>query len=139
MLRPVWAANKTAESLRHQNEQARSETQRASSEVVQFPAELQNRDKQFQDARYEMQRINELRSDDAASLAAQQVRIAEVSDQLRIASATLDLERQLTAAGRDIRELLTAREWHVIDIRDTDENGKPTNTFGRIFVTEIKI
>lgn len=134
----LGTANETAESLRHENEQARSETQRASSQVVQFPAELQNRDKQLEDARNEIQRINQLRSDDAASLTAQQVRIAELSDQLRIASATLDLERQLTAAGKDIRELLTARELHVIDVRDTDANGKPTKAFGRIFVTEGK-
>jgi hypothetical protein len=66
------------------------------------------------------------------------VRIAELSDQLRIASATLDLERQLTAAGKDIRELLVARQLHVIDVRDTDANGNPSKAFGRIFVTEGK-
>jgi len=129
----LGTANKTAESLRHEDG-----TQRASSQVVQFPAELQNRDKQLEDARNEIQRINLLRSDDAASLAAQQIRIAELSDQLRIASATLDLERQLMAAGKDIRDLLTARELHVIDVRDTDANGKPGKAFGRIFVTEGK-
>jgi len=131
----LGTANKTAQSLRHEND---NETQRASSQIVPFPAELQNRNKQLDDARNEIQRINQLRSDDAASLAAQQVRIAELSDQLRIASATLDLERQLTAAGKDIRELLTARELHVIDVRDTDANGKPGKAFGRIFVTEGK-
>lgn len=134
----LGTANKTVEGLRHENEQTQGETQRASSQDVQFPAELQNRDKQLEDARNEIQRINQLRSDDAASLVAQEVRIAELSDQLRIASATLDLERQLTAAGKDIRELLTARQLHVIDVRDTDANGKPTKAFGRIFVTEGK-
>jgi hypothetical protein len=129
----LGAANRAAENLRHEDG-----AQRASSQIVQFPAELQNRDKQLEDARNEIQRINLLRSDDAASLAAQQVRIAELSDQLRIASATLDLERQLNAAGKDIRELLTARQLHVIDVRDTDANGKPTKAFGRIFVTEGK-
>jgi hypothetical protein len=131
-------ANRTAQGLRQENEQARGETQRAASQPVPFPAELQNREKQLQDAQNEIQRINQMRSDDAASLTAQQVRIAELSDQLRIASATLDLERQLTAAGKDIRELLTARELHVIDVRDTDANGKPGKAFGRIFVTEGK-
>ncbi|HUN61940.1 MAG TPA: hypothetical protein VMU53_08115 [Candidatus Sulfotelmatobacter sp.] len=129
----LGTANKTAESLRHENE-----TQRASSQIVPFPTELQNRDKQLDEARNEIQRINQLHADDAASLTAQQVRIAQLSDQLRVASATLDLERQLTAAGKDIRELLTARELHVIDVRDTDANGKPTKAFGRIFVTEGK-
>ena len=134
----LGAATKTAESLRHENEQAPSEAQRTSSQVVQFPAELANRDKQLEDARAEIQRINQLRATDEASLVTQQVKIADLSDQLRIASATLDLERQLTAAGRDIRDLLTARQLHVIDVRDTDANGNPSKAFGRVFVTEGK-
>jgi hypothetical protein len=130
----LGTATKTAESLRHGSEQ----TQASSSQIVQFPAELANRDKQLEQAQSEIGRINKLRADDEASLTAQQVRIAELSDQLRIASATLDLERQLTAAGKDIRELLVARQLHVIDVRDTDANGKPSKAFGRIFVTEGK-
>jgi hypothetical protein len=134
----LGSAAKTAETLRQENEQVHSDAQRTSSQVVQFPAELANRDKQLEDARAEIQRINQLHATDEASLAAQQERIAHISDQLRIASATLDMERQLASAGKDIRELLTARQLHVIDVRDTDENGKPSAAFGRIFVTEGK-
>ena len=54
----------------------------------------------------------------------QQARIAELLDKLRIASATLDLERQLAAKGRDTREPMVARQLHVVDVRDTDSNGK---------------
>jgi hypothetical protein len=108
------------------------------SKTVQLPEELVNSEKQLTDARNEIERIKQLRANDEASLVAQQVRIAELADQLRIASATLDLERQLTAAGKDIRELLTARQLHVIDVRDTDADGKPSKAFGRIFVTEGK-
>lgn len=132
------SAAKTAENLRQANGQAPPETVHSSSQVVQFPAELANRDKQLEDAQAEIQRINQLRATDEASLAAQQDRIARLSDQLRIASATLDEERQLAAAGKDIRELLTARQLHVIDVRDTDENGKPSKAFGRIFISEGK-
>lgn len=125
-------AAKTEESLRQENES------RSASRNVQLPEELENRDKQLEDARKEIARINQLHVNDETSLLAQQVRIVELSDQLRVASATLDLERQLTAAGKDIRELLTARQLHVIDVRDTDVNGKPGKAFGRIFVTEGK-
>lgn len=118
--------------------QTQSESQRSSSQSVPLPAELQSRDKELEQARSEIERINQLRASDEASLVAEQVRLAELSDQLRIARATLDLERQLTAAGKDIRELLTARQLHVIDVRDTDINGKPSKAFGRVFVTEGK-
>jgi len=131
-------AAKTTETLRQENAQEQTEIQQASSQNVPFPAELANRDKQLEDARTEIQRINRLHGNDEASLVAQQVRIAELSDQLRVASATLDMERQLTAAGKDIRELLTARQLHVIDVRDIGADGKPGRAFGRIFVTEGK-
>jgi hypothetical protein len=132
------AASKTAASLRRDSDAAKEDAVRSSSQNVQLPAELENRDKQLEESRKEIQRINQLRADNEASLVAQQVKIAELSDQLRIASATLELERQLTTEGKDIRELLVARQLHVIDVRDTDANGKPGKAFGRVFLSEGK-
>jgi hypothetical protein len=131
----LGSASRTASTLRQQSEQAKSEAELSSSQNVPLSAELQNR-QQLGDARNDIERINRLRANDEATLAAQRVQIAELSDRLRIASATLDLERQLNAAGKDIRELLTARQLHVVDVRDTDANGKPRKAFGRILVTE---
>jgi hypothetical protein len=68
----------------------------------------------------------------------QEVRIAELSRKLRIASATLDMERQLAAAGQEARELMVARQLHVVDVHDTDPSGKPSSAFGRVFLTEGK-
>jgi hypothetical protein len=68
----------------------------------------------------------------------QQTRITELSNKLRIASATLDMERQLVASGKDFPELMAARQLHVIDVRDTDANGNPSKAFGRVFLTEGK-
>jgi hypothetical protein len=48
------------------------------------------------------------------------------------------MERQLAAAGKDVRELMLARELHVIDVHDTDPNGNPSKAFGRVFLTEGK-
>jgi hypothetical protein len=134
----LGVANRTADNLRVETEQAKNQAERSSSQNVPLSAELENRNKQLDQAQKEVARISELHGSDEATLVAQQVRIAELSDQLRIASATLDLERQLTAAGKDIRELLTARQLHVIDVRDTDANGNSSKAFGRIFVTEGK-
>ena len=72
------------------------------------------------------------------SLVAEMVRVTELTDKLRIASATLDLERQMAAAGQDVRELMAAKQLHVIDVRDADQNGQPGKAFGRIFLNEGK-
>jgi hypothetical protein len=125
------------ENPRRNNEQA-AETERTSSRDAQLLDESRNQEKLLAEAKDEAAQINQLHLNDEASLVEQQARITELSDKLRIASATLDQERQLAAAGKDVRELMAARQLHVIDVRDTDSNGKPGNAFGRVFLTEGK-
>jgi hypothetical protein len=131
-------ALKAAESYRRDNEQKGLSLGQSTNETTQLVEELQNREKQLQASNEEIARINQLRATDKVSLEAQRIRIREISDQLRIADATLEMERQLSAAGKDIRELLVARQLHVVDVRDMDENGKPGQAFGRVFLTEGK-
>jgi hypothetical protein len=128
----------TAESLRRSTEQARGEAERSSSRNVQLLDEARNQEQLLAQARDEAARISQLRSKDDASLVQQEIRIAELSRKLRIASATLDMERQLAAAGQDVRDLMVARQLHVVDVHDTDSNGKPSKSFGRVFLTEGK-
>jgi hypothetical protein len=128
----------TAETLRRNSEQARAEAERSSSANTQLLGESRNNEKLLADAKDEAARANQFRNNDIASLVDQQARITELSDKLRVASATLDLERQLTAAGKDVRELMAGRQLHVIDVRDTDPNGNPGKAFGRVILTEGK-
>src|SRR5260370_28318469 len=53
-------------------------------------------------------------------------------------SASIEGERQLSSVGRDIRDLIAARNLHIIDVYDTDSRGKTTRAFGRVFYTEGK-
>jgi hypothetical protein len=131
-------AIKTGEGYRRDSQQRGARLDQSSSQTAQLLNELQNRDQQLTAAKDEIAQINQLHSTDRVSLEAQRVRLKELSDQLRIADATLDMERQLSAAGQDIRELLVARQLHVVDVHDIDANGKPTQAFARVFLTENK-
>jgi hypothetical protein len=128
----------TAENLRRNSEQARGEAERSSNSNVQLQDDSRNNEKLLAEAKDEAARANQLRNYDIASMVDQQARITELSDKLRVASATLDMERQLTAEGKDIGELLAARKLHVIDVRDTDPNGNPGKVFGRVILAEGK-
>ena len=105
---------------------------------AQLLDESRDQAKLLAEAKDEAARSSQLRLNTEASLVEQQTRITELSDKLRIASATLDMERQLVAAGNDFRELMAARQLHVIDVRDNDRNGNPSRAFGRVFLTEGK-
>jgi hypothetical protein len=114
------------------------DSERSTSQTAQLVEESRNQEKLLAEARDEAARSSQLRLDDEAAMVEQQSRITELTNKLRIASATLDQERQLTAAGKDIRELMASRQLHVIDVRDTDPNGNSRPAFGRVFLTEGK-
>lgn len=110
----------------------------SATQDVDLAKELEGSQKQLADSKSEADRISQLHADDLASLAVQQAKIADLTDRLRVASATLDMERQLVESGQNLRDLLLAKTLHVVDVRDTDPSGKPGKAFGRIFVTEGK-
>jgi hypothetical protein len=73
-----------------------------------------------------------------ATLAAFQVRVGDLSEQLEEKSAALEKDRQLLAMGHDVTDLMAARNLHIVDVVDTDARGKTRPAFGRIFFTEGK-
>jgi hypothetical protein len=76
--------------------------------------------------------------EDRTLLGAQQKKIEELSQRPAVQNADLERDRQLLAADRDIRELMGARNLHIIDVHDRDSKGKPRRSFGRVFYTEGK-
>jgi len=106
-------------------------------------AELENWKNQAGQTRAEReqtrQQLGKLSSDKdqlSASLVAQETRIMELSEQLQTQTETVDRERQLTAAARDVRDMMGARNLHIIDVADLDWRGKSKKSFGRVFYAE---
>lgn len=76
--------------------------------------------------------------EDRALIAAQQKELQELAQRPAVEKAALEHERELLAADRDIRELMGARNLHIIDVHDRDSKGKAQRSFGRVFYTEGK-
>jgi hypothetical protein len=133
------AAAKLASSGRPETAQPGFQLGQSRSLEARLLEELQNRDQQLAAAAEEINRINQLRTTDQAALDAQGTRLRDVLNQLRIAKATVDVERELAAAGRDILELMAAKQLRVVDVRDTDTSGRPSQSFARVFITEERI
>jgi hypothetical protein len=62
----------------------------------------------------------------------------DLRERLAVQTASLDRERDLMSAGREIRDLIAARNLHIIDVYDTTGEGKTQRAFGRVFYTEGK-
>jgi hypothetical protein len=134
--------NVAAASARHDNQQTLSAAAQSASRdaqsLQQAEAHQKVLEKQLADAGTELARLNQARASDQAELVAQQVQVNELSQQLKTATTSIDMERQLASAGKDVRDLMGARQLHVVDVRDTDPNGKAGKAFGRVFLTEGK-
>lgn len=105
-------------------------------------ADLQQRLDQAQVAvtsvRAELDKTQADAAGNQAQLIEDRIKLRDLSDQLAEASTSLARERELLTAGRDIRELMSARNLHIVDVGDVDPKGKERPAFGRIFFTEGK-
>ena len=64
-------------------------------------------------------------------LADREGRLAEVT-------ASVERERELLSAGREIRDIMGARDLHIVDVVDRDGKGRTRKAFGRAFYTQGK-
>ena len=142
-LRAQLAMQSAAESRARRDEQQAlsaatlSATHNARS-LEEAEAQRKLLEKQVAEAGAEVARLNQARASDQAQLVADQVQVNQLSEQLKTATTNIDMERQLASAGKDVRDLMGARQLHVVDVRDTDPNGKAGKAFGRVFLTEGK-
>lgn len=82
--------------------------------------------------------LEKLRATDEAVTMVQQQEIEALNNKLTAKSGSLDREREMLSAGREIRDLIAARNLHIIDVYDTNGEGKTSRAFGRVFYTEGK-
>jgi len=65
------------------------------------------------------------------ALADREARLTEVS-------ASVERERELLSAGREVRDIMGARDLHIVDVIDRDGKGRARKAFGRAFYTQGK-
>lgn len=86
----------------------------------------------------ELANLRSLQNTNEAVTLVQEQEIQALNQKLGEQSASVERERQLLSAGREIRDLIAARNLHIIDVYDTDSHGKTSRAFGRVFCTEGK-
>lgn len=89
-------------------------------------------------ARHDAEAQHKHAGDLEVSLVAAEAELTEITEKLTEQSAALNRDRQLLAMGKDVSDLMGARNLHILDVVDTDARGKTRPAFGRIFFTEGK-
>jgi len=119
-------------------DQLRSERESVEARLQQLQTELAASQAAAAGMQQEIALSRNHADDLAASLVADHSRLTELEGELKAKSEALDREQQLLAAGRDVRELMGARNLHIVDVYDTDGKGNNRRAFGRVFYTEGK-
>lgn len=110
-------ANRLVLDLRQQLDSARAAQAKAEAELVNLRSEQNTSEAVAMLQEQEIQALNQ-----------------KITEQ----SSRVDREHELLSAGREIRDLIAARNLHIIDVYDTDSHGKTRKAFGRVFYTEGK-
>ena len=96
---------------------ARDELSAARSELSQAKDSVSASQKKIDSLQYE--------------LADREARLTEVS-------ASAERGREMLSAGREIRDIMGARDLHIVDVIDRDGKGRAKKAFGRAFYTQGK-
>jgi len=107
-------------------------------QIATLEAQTQGSQQSVTELRSQVAQLQQRVNDSQATVAANELRIRDLNEQLGSQSASLDRERQMLSVGRDVRDLMGARNLHIIDVHDANGIGKDRKSFGRIFYTEGK-
>lgn len=86
----------------------------------------------------ELLRVKESISESQRKIGSLQYTLADREARLTEVSALVEREREMLSAGREVRDIMGARDLHIVDVVDRDGNGRARKAFGRAFYTEGK-
>jgi hypothetical protein len=127
----VVALSTELEGIRGNSESARGEVERLRRSLNDSESTLARTNR-------ELEALRTAQSTDAATIAQQRARLNELTATAREQGATISRERELLAVGKDIRDLMGARNLRIVDVRDNGTAGKVRPLAGRIFYTQGK-
>jgi len=78
------------------------------------------------------------REKDQVAITAQNREIRSLNEKLEDKTASQEQARDVVEAEHGLRELVAARNLHIVDVYDTDSQGKTKKAVGRVFYTEGK-
>jgi hypothetical protein len=128
--------------LQHELGTAKSAQENASSHISSVESENavlrageSAKNSQLADLDRQLKEKQSATVEEIATLAEKESELEKLGNQLTERQRELDRERQLLAASAQARDLITARNLHIIDVHDNDRSGRQV-PFGRIFYTE---
>jgi len=110
----------------------------ATEQLAQLERQASDNQRALDFAKAELARNRSEKDSVDVSLVEQQAKITELSGEVREKEALAERERQLNSVAKDVRELMGARNLHILDVSDVDGRGRSKKSIGRVFLVENK-
>ena len=89
-------------------------------------------------ARSELSQAKQSISASQSKIDSLQYAVADREARLTEVSASVERAREMLSAGREVRDIMGARDLHIVDVVDRDGKGRARKAFGRAFYTQGK-
>jgi hypothetical protein len=113
-----------------------ADLQTSHAAVSALTGQVAERDSQLADERGRADALEGLVASTSSDLTSRDARIAALTQSIEMQSLDLERERQLKEASKDVRQLMGARNLHIIDVRDVAGSQPSARAFGRVFYAE---
>jgi hypothetical protein len=125
------SVNKNKDALNSHLAEAEQETAALGSEKAKQEARIAQLEAELEKS------ASEKKAGDVA-LAVKEIELHDLRKQVADQTEALSQQQEAAPKAGDVRELVVARNLHIIDVHDRDGDGKTQRAFGRIFYTEGK-
>jgi hypothetical protein len=122
----------------HENARLQSATSEKERRLAALSDEAESARAAEAAASQKVEQLNADRENVQAAIAAQNREIRSLNEKLADQTGSQDRTRNVVEAEHDLRELVGARNLHIVDVYDTDSKGRTKKAVGRVFYTEGK-
>jgi len=110
----------------------------AEQENALFRSERAKQETRIAQLETELEKSGSEKNASDVALALKDIELHELRKQVGDQTEALAQQQEFAPKAGDVRELVVARNLHIIDVHDRDGDGKNQRAFGRIFYTEGK-
>jgi hypothetical protein len=121
---------------RMRQRQMLAELDHLESENRSLTEQGQQKDAAVADLTVKNEQLHRARVETLSAAVTQEAQVRDLTDSLENQKAKLEREQQLMVLGKDVRQLMGARNLHIIDVHDVEGGGKSDKAFGRVFYAE---
>ena len=122
--------------LERDSEQAKAELELWRGKFGELSTQEEEDKQLLGQARQRLAVLQASETDLTAALVEKQDKIQALTLEVTAEKQATERERELSGAAKDVRELMAARNLHIIDVADVDTHGKAKKSFGRVFYIE---